>query len=99
MSNNKLNRLLEDSRFLKVVSVFLAIMMWGYVVVFVNNEHTTTIHDVPINMQYRAASRNRRRIHPSTSAMRRITSLSPSTPSALTAPRLSPLLTLRKVHT
>lgn len=56
MSNNKLNRLLEDSRFLKLVSVFIAIMLWGYVVVFVNNEHTTTIHDVPINMQYRQSA-------------------------------------------
>ena len=53
MSNNKLNRLLEDSRVLKVISVIIAIMLWGYVVVFVNNEHTRTIHDVPINMQYR----------------------------------------------
>ena len=53
MNNSKINRLLDDSLFLKVVSVLLAIMLWGYVVIFVNNEHTTVIHDVPINMQYR----------------------------------------------
>ena len=51
--SKKFYRLLEDSRFLMLVSVFIAILLWGYVVVFVNNEHTTTIYDVPINMQYR----------------------------------------------
>ncbi len=56
MTNGKLSRLWENERFLAVLSVFIAIAMWGYVVVFVNNEHTTTIHDVPINMQYRASA-------------------------------------------
>ena len=56
MIRDKLYRLLEDSRFLMVVSVFIAILLWGYVVVFVNNEHTTTIYDVPINMQYRQSA-------------------------------------------
>ena len=56
MIRDKFYRLLEDSRFLMVVSVFIAILLWGYVVVFVNNEHTTTIYDVPINMQYRQSA-------------------------------------------
>lgn len=54
--NSKLSKLLDDSRFLKLISLLMAITLWGYVVVFVNNEHTTTIHDVPINMQYRASA-------------------------------------------
>ncbi len=54
--NNRLSKLLDDSRFLKLISLLMAIALWGYVVVFVNNEHTTTIHDVPINMQYRASA-------------------------------------------
>ena len=54
--NNRLSRLWENNRFLALVSVFIAVIMWGYVVVFVNNEHTTTIHDVPINLQYRASA-------------------------------------------
>ena len=54
--SRKFYRLLEDSRFLMVVSVLIAIFLWGYVVVFVNNEHTTTIYDVPINMQYRQSA-------------------------------------------
>ena len=54
--SRKFYRLLEDSRFLMVISVFIAILLWGYVVVFVNNEHTTTIYDVPINMQYRQSA-------------------------------------------
>ena len=54
--NSKLSKLLDDSRFLKLISLIMAITLWGYVVVFVNNEHTTTIHDVPINMQYRASA-------------------------------------------
>ncbi len=54
--NNRLSKLLDDSRFLKFISLLMAITLWGYVVVFVNNEHTTTIHDVPINMQYRASA-------------------------------------------
>lgn len=53
MNSNKLYRFLDDSRMLKLLSVFIAIILWGYVVVFVNNEHTTTIHDVPVNVQYR----------------------------------------------
>ena len=54
--NSRLSKLLDDSRFLKFISVVMAVILWGYVVVFVNNEHTTTIHDVPINMQYRASA-------------------------------------------
>lgn len=53
MSNSKFSRLLEDNRFLALISFLVAVTLWGYVVVFVNNEHTTTIHDVPINTQYR----------------------------------------------
>ena len=51
--NSKLSKLLDDSRFLMLISVMMAIVLWVYVVIFVNNEHTTTIHDVPINMKYR----------------------------------------------
>ena len=51
--NSKLSKLLDDSRFLMLISVMMAIVLWAYVVIFVNNEHTTTIHDVPINMKYR----------------------------------------------
>ena len=54
--NSRLSKLLDDSRFLKLISVVMAVILWGYVVVFVNNEHTTTIRDVPINMQYRASA-------------------------------------------
>ena len=54
--SNKLYRLLDDNRFLKFISVCIAIVLWGYVVVFVNNEHTTTIYDVPVNMQYRRSA-------------------------------------------
>ena len=54
--NSRLSKLLDDSRFLKFISVVMAVILWGYVVVFVNNEHTTTIRDVPINMQYRASA-------------------------------------------
>lgn len=53
--NSKLSKLLDDSRFLMLISVMIAIVLWVYVVIFVNNEHTTTIHDVPINMQYRGS--------------------------------------------
>ena len=53
MNNNRLSCLFDDNRFLRLISVLIAVMLWGYVVIFVNNEHTTTIHDVPINMQYR----------------------------------------------
>ena len=53
--NSKLSKLLDDSRFLMLISVMMAIVLWAYVVIFVNNEHTTTIHDVPINMQYRGS--------------------------------------------
>ena len=56
MIRDKVYRLLEDSRFLMVISVVIAILLWGYVVIFVNNEHTTTIYDVPINMQYRQSA-------------------------------------------
>lgn len=55
-SNSKLSSLWENERFLAVLSLFIAVIMWGYVVVFVNNEHTTTIHDVPINLQYRSSA-------------------------------------------
>ena len=54
--SNRLSKLLDDNRVLWLISVLMAITLWGYVVVFVNNEHTTTIHDVPINMQYRASA-------------------------------------------
>lgn len=53
MNSNKLSRLFENKHFLMLVSFLTALILWGYVAFFVNNEHTTTIRNVPINMQYR----------------------------------------------
>ncbi len=55
MKKNRLSHLLNDNRFLFAASLFSAIILWGYVVVYVSNQHTTTIRNVPINMQYRAS--------------------------------------------
>ncbi|MBQ8604911.1 MAG: hypothetical protein IJ410_08755 [Oscillospiraceae bacterium] len=53
MSKGKFSHLFEDNRFLLALSFFIAVTLWGYVVVYVNNQDTTTIRNVPINMQYR----------------------------------------------
>lgn len=53
MNNNRFSRLFENKHFMMFLSVCIALVLWGYVVVYVNNEHTTTIRNVPINMQYR----------------------------------------------
>ncbi|MBR5521454.1 MAG: hypothetical protein IKU54_05600 [Oscillospiraceae bacterium] len=53
MSKSKFSNLFEDNRFLFALSLFIAITLWTYVVVYVNNRDTTTIRSVPINMQYR----------------------------------------------
>ena len=53
MKNGKFSRLLDNNRFLFLLSVLGAILLWGYVVVYVNNQHSTVIRNVPINMQYR----------------------------------------------
>ncbi len=53
MSKSKLSHLFEDNRFLLFLSFCIALILWGYVVVYVNNQDTTTIRNVPINMQYR----------------------------------------------
>ncbi len=55
MKNSKFSKVFSDDRFLLLMSVISAIVMWGYVVVYVSNQHTTTIRDVPINMSYRAS--------------------------------------------
>lgn len=56
MSNNRFSKLLENSRFLLLLSFAIAVGLWAYVVAYVNNEHTVTIKDVPINMEYRQSS-------------------------------------------
>ncbi len=56
MKNNKFSKIFEDNRVLFVFSLLMAIMAWSYVVIFENNEHTTTIHDVPIDMQYKQSA-------------------------------------------
>ena len=55
MKNSKTSHLLDDDRILMLLSFFGAIVLWCYVVVYVSNQHTTTIYNVPINMQYRAS--------------------------------------------
>lgn len=55
MKSGKLSRLLDNDRVLLLLSFFIAVMMWSYVVVYVSNQHTTTIYNVPINMQYRSS--------------------------------------------
>ena len=54
MKNSKLSQLLDNKTVLWLISLLTAIILWAYVVVYVNNQHTTVIHNVPINMQYRA---------------------------------------------
>lgn len=54
MKNSKLSQLLDNKTVLWLISLLTAIILWSYVVVYVNNQHTTVIHNVPINMQYRA---------------------------------------------
>ena len=56
MKNKKFSNLFENNRFLFVVSLGIAMILWGYVVSYENNEHTTTIHDVPIDMRYRQSA-------------------------------------------
>ncbi|MEG1862064.1 MAG: CdaR family protein [Oscillospiraceae bacterium] len=56
MNNNKLSKLLDNSRFLLLLSFIVSLTMWAYVVVYINNEHTTIIRNVPINMQYRQSA-------------------------------------------
>lgn len=53
MSKGKFSHLFEDNRFLLFFSFMVALMLWSYVVVYVNNQDTTIIRNVPINMQYR----------------------------------------------
>ncbi len=55
MKKNRLSHLVNDNRFLLLASFISATILWGYVVVYVSNQHTTTIRNVPINMQYRAS--------------------------------------------
>lgn len=55
MNNSKFSHLFEDNRFLFLISLLISVVLWGYVVVYVNNQDTTTIYNVPINMQYRAS--------------------------------------------
>lgn len=55
-NNNKLSRLADSNSVLFVISLITAILLWSYVVVFENNEHTTVIRDVPIDMRYRQSA-------------------------------------------
>lgn len=50
MSKGKFSHLFEDNRFLLFFSFMVALMLWSYVVVYVNNQDTTIIRNVPINM-------------------------------------------------
>ena len=56
MNSKKFSRLFEDSRFLFLISFVVAVLLWMYVVVYVNNEHTDVIRNVPINVQYRQSA-------------------------------------------
>ena len=56
MNANKFSRLIDDKRFLFVISFLVAVIMWCYVVVYVSNEHTTVIRNVPINVRYRRST-------------------------------------------
>ena len=56
MKNRKLSNLFENNKFLLAISFGIALILWSYVVIYENNEHTTTIHDVPIDMQYRQSA-------------------------------------------
>lgn len=53
MAKSKLQKFFENDKFLLFISLILAFVLWGYVILKVNNEHTTTIRGVPINLQYR----------------------------------------------
>ena len=55
MKNDKFSRLMENKPLMRLTSVFIAIILWCYVVVYVSNQHTTVVRDVPVNMQYRAS--------------------------------------------
>ncbi len=54
MKKGKFSRLLDDKRFMLLMSFISAFILWSYVVVYVSNRHTTTIYNVPVNMQYRS---------------------------------------------
>ncbi len=53
MKNKWFSKLVNDNRFLLLISFVSAVVLWGYVVVYVSNQHSTTIKNVPINLQYR----------------------------------------------
>ncbi len=53
MKNGNFSKLLDDNRFLLLLSFLLAVFLWVYVVVYVNNQHSTVIRNVPINIAYR----------------------------------------------
>ena len=53
MKNGNFSKLLDDNRFLLLLSFLLAVFLWVYVVVYVNNQHSTVIRNVPTNIAYR----------------------------------------------
>ena len=53
MTGEKLQKLIGGKYFLPVLSFLIALCIWIYVVVFVNTQHTVTINNVPVNMQYK----------------------------------------------
>lgn len=54
--SNRFSKLMENSRFLFFLSFLIALALWAYVSVYSNNDHTTVIKNVPINMQYKQSS-------------------------------------------
>ena len=56
MKKNRNSNIMEDNRILFLISLISAIVLWGYVVVYVSNQHTATIRNVPINMTYRRSA-------------------------------------------
>ncbi len=53
MKRNSLQNIFENNKVLMLLSFLLAVLLWGYVVLNVNNQHTTVIRNVPINLTYR----------------------------------------------
>lgn len=53
MTGEKLQKLIGGKYFLPALSFLIALCIWIYVVVFVNTQHTVTINNVPVNMQYK----------------------------------------------
>ncbi len=48
----KNNKFLDNNRIVLAVSLIVAIIIWGYVIVFQNNSYSTTISNVEIDLNY-----------------------------------------------